>query len=224
MACGPPLRRYQDWISGAEQSGQVVRVDEVVLRTAVRQLARWRHRSPTAGRLHMAVNVSGRTLVEPGLDETVLRTLREEGLPPHRLLLEVTEGVLLEQEAAVATLQRLRAAGVRIALDDFGTGWSSLTYLRRFPVDVLKLDRTFTSGLGQGGAADAVPAAVLQLASALELDVVAEGVEEPAQAEALRALGCRLAQGWLFGRAEPADCLEPTVVRAPLALAPAVGR
>ena len=125
----------------------------------------------------MAINVSARTLHRPGMEDEILDQLRQAGLPCDRLVVEVTEGVQIQDDEVGLRLQRLRAHGVRVALDDFGTGWSSLSYLRRFPVDILKLDRSFTSELGEGADATAIPAAVVQLAAALGLDTVAEGVE-----------------------------------------------
>jgi len=192
-----------DWIGLAEQTGLVVPIDFAVLEGALRELARWRSLSPLAQRLHLAVNASGRTLQEPGTAARVLALLARTGVPAESLVLEVTEGVLLEDEAVGRRLQHLRAEGVRIALDDFGTGWSSLSYLSRFPVDVLKLDRSFTATLHRGRGGEAVPAAVVQLARALDLQVVAEGIETEEQAERLRGLGAQLGQGYLHGR--PAD-------------------
>ena len=192
-----------DWIGLAEQTGLVVPIDFAVLDRALRELARWRSLSPDALRLHLAVNASGRTLQEPGTAARVLALLARTGVPAECLVLEVTEGVLLEDEAVGRRLQHLRAEGVRIALDDFGTGWSSLSYLSRFPVDVLKLDRSFTATLHRGRGGEAVPAAVVQLARALDLQVVAEGIETVEQAERLRTLGAQLGQGYLHGR--PAD-------------------
>lgn len=192
-----------DWIALAEQTGLVVPIDFAVLESSLRELARWRSLTPEALRLHLAVNASGRTLQEPGTAARVLALLARTGVPAECLVLEVTEGVLLEDEAVGRRLQHLRAEGVRIALDDFGTGWSSLSYLSRFPVDVLKLDRSFTATLHQGPGGEAVPAAVVQLARALDLQVVAEGIETAEQAAQLRALGAQLGQGYLHGR--PAD-------------------
>jgi EAL domain-containing protein (putative c-di-GMP-specific phosphodiesterase class I) len=192
-----------DWIGLAEQTGLVVPIDFAVLESALRELARWRSLTPEAQRLHLAVNASGRTLQEPGTAARVLALLARTGVPAGCLVLEVTEGVLLEDEAVGRRLQHLRAEGVRIALDDFGTGWSSLSYLSRFPVDVLKLDRSFTATLHEARGGEAVPAAVVQLARALDLDVVAEGIETSDQARQLRRLGTQLGQGYLFGR--PAD-------------------
>jgi EAL domain-containing protein (putative c-di-GMP-specific phosphodiesterase class I) len=123
-------------------------------------------------------------------------------MPAGLLVIEVTEGVLLHDHHVSSRLQRLRATGVRIALDDFGTGWSSLDYLRRYPVDQLKLDRSFTNELGQlSSGAHAIPAAVIQLATAMSLSVVAEGVETAQQRAQLVALGFDAAQGYLFSPA-----------------------
>jgi diguanylate cyclase (GGDEF)-like protein len=191
------------WIVAAEETGLVVAIDEMVLRAAVRQMVEWSDTIPGAASLDLAVNASGRSLAESDVAERVLQVLRDEGLAPARLVLEVTEGVLIDEEVGLR-LQLLRDAGVRIALDDFGTGWSSLTYLRRFPVDVLKIDRSFVAGIAGGGGAEAVPAAVLQMAAALGLDVIAEGIETPEQLQVLRRLGCRTAQGYLLGLPAPA--------------------
>ncbi|MCW2778004.1 MAG: diguanylate cyclase/phosphodiesterase [Frankiales bacterium] len=206
---GGPALPPASWLPVAEDDGLVVEVDGRVLRSAVRQVMTWTRELPQSAGLDLAVNASARTLAQPDVAAQVLAVLREEGLPPHRLVLEVTEGVLLEG-AAAPRLQQLRDAGVRIALDDFGTGWSSLSYLRRFPVDVLKLDRSFVLGLDEPGG-EAVPAAVVQLAAALGLQVVAEGIETAEQASVLRRLGVRAAQGYLFARPAPADQLLPLV-------------
>jgi EAL domain-containing protein (putative c-di-GMP-specific phosphodiesterase class I) len=135
-------------------------------------------------------------------------------VPSGSLVLEITEGVQIEDDDVGVRLQRLRSHGIRIALDDFGTGWSSLTYLRRFPVDRLKLDRSFTSELGETPDASAIPAAVVQLAVALSLDVVAEGVETLGQRDALIALGFTLCQGYLFSPALPPADLDERVARS----------
>lgn len=200
------------WLPVAEETGLVVEVDLQVLRAAARHVVGWSGCIPGASCLDLAVNSSGRSLQEPDADERVLEVLREEGLAPSRLVLEVTEAVLID-DAVGPRLQRLREAGVRIAIDDFGTGWSSLAYLRRFPVDVLKLDRSFVGGIGDGPGGEAVPAAVVELARALSLDLVAEGVETPEQHAALQRLGVRTAQGYLFGRPARPEDLEACVRR-----------
>jgi diguanylate cyclase (GGDEF)-like protein len=198
------------WLPLAEDSDLITSVDRVVLRAALDQLGEWRRRYGATD-LHMAVNLSGRTLRQPGIEDEILEAVRSAGVPPGRLFLEITEGVQIEDDDVGVRLQRLRSHGIRIALDDFGTGWSSLTYLRRFPVDRLKLDRSVTGELGEAPDACAIPAAVVQLAAALSLDVVAEGVETPGQRDALIALGFTLSQGYLFAPALPAADLDERV-------------
>jgi diguanylate cyclase (GGDEF)-like protein len=222
MRPGRDVEAPGDWIGLAEQTGLVVPIDFAVLESALRELARWRSLSPDAGRLHLAVNASGRTLQEPGTAARVLALLARTGVPADCLVLEVTEGVLLEDEAVGRRLQHLRAEGVRIALDDFGTGWSSLSYLSRFPVDVLKLDRSFTATLHRGRGGEAVPAAVVQLARALDLQVVAEGIETVEQAERLRSLGAQLGQGYLHGRPADATASLERVLGAAVPIMPTV--
>ena len=207
---GDGLSLPDDWMAIAEQSDVVVAVDLQVLGLAARQLVRWGREAPGANGLGLAVNVSARSLREPDIVQRVLAIVEREGLAPAQLVLEVAEQVLRE-EAAGPRLQQLRAAGVRVALDHFGTGWSSLAHLRRFPVDVLKLDRSFLTGLGDGGAPDALAAAILQLAAALHLEVVAEGIENRKEADALLKLGCRSAQGFLFAHPAPAAQLTHLV-------------
>jgi EAL domain-containing protein (putative c-di-GMP-specific phosphodiesterase class I) len=147
------------------------------------------------------VNVSGRELAQPGLPALVADVLAETGLPAERLRLEVTEGVVQQASAAaVRALRELHAAGVGVVLDDFGTGYSSLGRLRDLPLSAVKIDRSFVAGLQHG---TATVAAMTALAAALDLTAVAEGVETEAQADALRALGCPLAQGYLFGAPGP---------------------
>ena len=208
---GRPPQAPGEWMALAEETGLVVDIDCALMARALRDFAQWRTLSPDARDLELALNVSGRTLQAAGTADHLLGLLADLRVPPSRLLLEVTEGVLLEDEAVGRRLQRLRSAGVRIALDDFGTGWSSLAYLSKFPVDVLKLDRSFTAGLGQEIGSEAVAAAVVQLARALDLEVIAEGVETEAQAERLQRLGARWAQGYLFGAAVPAEVLRRRV-------------
>jgi diguanylate cyclase (GGDEF)-like protein len=209
------------WMDAAEETGLISAIDGQVLRAAARQVVAWSATLPGAASLDLAINASGRSLQEPDVAEKVLAILLDEGLDPSRLVLEVTEGVMID-ETVGSRLQALREAGVRIALDDFGTGWSSLAYLRRFPVDVLKIDRSFVTGVDGGAGAEAIAAAVLHLAAALDLDVIAEGVETPEQARVLRRLGCRLAQGYLLGRPLPFDAVEQLVRRGRVPGGPSV--
>jgi diguanylate cyclase len=208
-----PAAPADQWLPLAEQSDLIVAVDRHVMRAAVQQLARWRDLF-AADELTMAVNMSGRTLHQPGIEDEVLEQLRQAGVPCDRLVVEITEGIPIQDDEVGIRLQRLRARGVRIALDDFGTGWSSLSYLRRFPVDVLKLDRSFTRELGDAADATAIPAAVVQLAAALHLAVVAEGVETQHQRAALLHLGFDSAQGFLYSPARPGAELDSCVLRA----------
>ncbi|HEY3240413.1 MAG TPA: EAL domain-containing protein [Acidimicrobiia bacterium] len=211
-----------EFIDVAEETGLVVPLGDWVLREACRELAR---RDPNAnpGGLRLSVNLSARQLGVPELIDTVRNTLNETGLDPSRLCLEITESVLMDDVgSSIEALLDLKALGVRLAIDDFGTGYSSLSYLRRFPVDVVKLDRSFVAGMGVDPAATAIVAAVVNLAHALGIVVVAEGVETEAQLVALRALRCDRAQGYYWNRPLPAGEL-PGWGRQPCAasLAPA---
>ncbi len=193
------------FIGLAEDTGLVVALGAEVLRTACREVASWRPGSGP-GAAHVAVNLSARQLVEPGVIDTVWEVLKETGMEPSRLCLEITESVLMEDVASsIEALLGLKALGVRLAIDDFGTGYSSLSYLRRFPVDIVKIDRSFVAGLGVDPAAEAIVAAVVNLAHALGLVVVGEGVETEQQLVMLRALGCDRAQGFLWSRPLPAE-------------------
>jgi EAL domain-containing protein (putative c-di-GMP-specific phosphodiesterase class I) len=210
------------FIAAAETSGLIVELGEQVLEVACRQLLTWRsgplrkHES-----FKLAVNLSARQLAEPGLVARVDKRIRSLGLEPSWLHLEVTETALVtDVEATAALLAELKALGVALAIDDFGTGRASLSYLHQFPVDVVKIDRSFVAALGSGGRADAVSRAVIQLAHDLHMRTVAEGVEALEQINLLRDLGCDLAQGYYFSRPLPADELLPLLqASAPFASA-----
>lgn len=189
-----------DFIEIAEESGLIVGVGDWVLRTACEQAAEWLDMTELQQPFRLSVNLSARQLADPSLGDSVLRALESSGLPATSLALEVTESVLVEQEQAVPVLSDLRGLGVRILLDDFGTGYSSLSYLRQFEVDGLKIDRSFVSELGERRQDSLLVAALVQMARALSIGCVAEGVETVRQATTLRALGCRLAQGFHFAR------------------------
>ena len=193
-----------EFIPVAEESGDIVAIGEWVLREACGQVARWQQRWPD---FRLSVNVSGRQVAEPGLPERVSAIVAEEGLAPGTLGLEITESVLMEADGdPEVILARLREAGARLLLDDFGTGYSSLSYLKRFPLDTLKIDRSFVDGLGSEDEDSAIVAAIVQLASTLDLTVVAEGVETEEQLAQLLSLHCDLAQGYLLSR--PIDALD----------------
>ena len=192
----------------AEETGLIVPIGEWVLRTACAEAARW------AGDLRISVNVSPVQLQRGSLADTVISALAASGLPAGRLELEVTEGALLSaQDGVKRTLAGLRSLGVRIALDDFGTGFSSLSYLCRFPVDRIKIDRSFVEILSDPHSA-VIVRAIIGLGGQLGMAVTAEGVETDEQLDWLRSAGCPEVQGFLFSRARPAADLTPFLVRS----------
>jgi EAL domain-containing protein (putative c-di-GMP-specific phosphodiesterase class I) len=149
----------------------------------------------------MSVNISAHQLDQDGLQEDVERVLAQSGLDPATLTLEITEtALMLDIDAATVRLKALKALGVRIAIDDFGTGHSSLAYLRRFPVDALKIDRSFISGIASSDSAAAIIHTLVQLGKTLDIETLAEGIEQPAQLEKLQEEHCDQGQGFLFAR------------------------
>jgi diguanylate cyclase (GGDEF)-like protein/PAS domain S-box-containing protein len=191
----PPL----DFIPLAERSGLIVEIGRWVLRTACEQTRRWQLELPGSEQLSVSVNLSARQLRESSFADDVLRVLRESDMAPTSLILEVTESVLVEDiERASAILSQLRGEGIRIAIDDFGTGYSSLSYLRTLPVDIIKLDRSFVTGITASAATSAVARSIVTLADALHMVVVAEGIETATQLEELARLGCGYGQGFYF--------------------------
>ena len=191
-----------EFIPVAEETNLIVPVGRWVLREACHRLAELQ--ALTADPIGMSVNLSPRQLT-PELPGEVESALCAAGVRAQDLTLEITETLLVEDGGAVRVLEQLRALGANIALDDFGTGWSSLAALRRYPVDILKLDRSLIASIDRDESAAAVTRAVIDMARALGHVVVAEGIERPEQAAALRALGCELGQGYLFSRPVPAD-------------------
>jgi diguanylate cyclase (GGDEF)-like protein len=191
------------FVPAAEDSGLVVELDLWVLAEATRALGAWDERSgPPPQRV--AVNLAGRTLVDPRLRSAVLESLARSGLPPARLELEVVESrALVDLPGVGEQLAALRSLGVGIALDDFGTGFSTLTWLQELPADRVKLDRSFTTSLTASPKGPALVRGVLALAHELGLEVVGEGVETPEQLAALHDAGCGLFQGYLLGRPGP---------------------
>jgi EAL domain-containing protein (putative c-di-GMP-specific phosphodiesterase class I) len=196
----PPV----EFIPLAEETGAITGIGRWVLREALRQGAEWS--AATGTPLRMAVNLSPRQFQDGDVVADVVAALEETGFPAAQLTLEVTEGVLVRDvDAVVAQLEALRGLGIRIAIDDFGTGFSGLSYLRHLPADIIKIDRSFVSDLPAGRSATTLISSIVELARTLGLDVVAEGVETDEQWQALRALDCAQAQGYLFARPEPAD-------------------
>jgi diguanylate cyclase (GGDEF)-like protein len=208
------LLRWQDpelglvtpdaFIGLAEDTGMIIPIGEWVLGEACRMVAHWEEIGLLAPEFTMAVNLSARQVGQDDLADRIREVIEQSGpTAARRLCLEITESVLME-ESSVAVMTELKALGVRLSIDDFGTGYSSLGYLKRFPVDSVKVDRSFVDGLGIEGEDSAIVAAVVSLGHALGLSVVAEGVETSGQLEALLELGCDRAQGyWFSGPREP---------------------
>ena len=196
------------FLSVAEETGLITQIGNLVLEEACRQAKEWHEeRHPTADTsLKISVNISARQLQHPDeLVGEVVRVLEDTALAPGTLVLEITESMIMEDaEYNVDVLGRLKDLGVRIAVDDFGTGYSNLAYLKRFPMDMVKIDKSFVDGLGEKPEDTAIVEAVISLARALDLTAVAEGIETNGQLERLRDLGCELGQGYYFFRALPA--------------------
>ncbi len=190
-----------EFIPVAEDSGLIEPIGRWVMEQACRQTLAWHEERPDARPISVSVNLSARQVTHRDLTAAVSEILARTGLDPEHLHLEITESVLVEEYGvATATLEALKELGVSLVLDDFGTGYSSLAYLNRFPLDVLKIDRSFTEALGVEAERTAIVEAIIGMARALGLDVVAEGVENEAQASELRRLGCDWAQGFYFAR------------------------
>lgn len=220
------LARWKDPESGvvppakfiplAEETGLIAQVGQSILRQSCQQLKAW-HQAGHAP-LHVSVNLSARQFRDPHLASTIAAVLAEIGLEPGWLDLELTETCIMKDaEAALQALGQLKAMGVRISIDDFGTGYSSLIYLRRLPIDTLKIDRAFTQDMINSADAQAIVAAVIAMADALKLKVIAEGVETEAQIELLLKQGCRHAQGFAFGKPVSAEEMTELLKTGPAA-------
>jgi diguanylate cyclase (GGDEF)-like protein/PAS domain S-box-containing protein len=193
-----------DFIPLAERCGLIVAIGRWVLRTACEQTRRWQLGLPASEHLSVSVNLSARQLRDTSFADEVLAALSDSGLAPGSLILEVTESVLVEDiDRASALLAKLRERGIRIAIDDFGTGYSSLSYLRILPVDIIKLDRSFVTGITTSPSTTAVARSIVALADALGLVVIAEGIETSTQLDELVRLGCGCGQGFYFSRPIP---------------------
>ena len=192
----------------AEETGLIVPLGAWVVSQACSQLAEWQSR-PETSNLYLSLNLSARELTHPDVVTTVLDCVRASGVDPHFLTIEVTESTAMaDGDSGFRALRDLSAEGIRVAIDDFGTGYSSLEQLRRMPVDIVKVDRSFVSGMSDDSTDHALVAAVVGMGRALKLAVVAEGIETPAQAEALRELGCHTGQGFLFAKPLPVEALN----------------
>ena len=195
-----------EFIPLAEETGSIISLGRWVLEEACSQIRRWQELYPRAPDLVADVNLSARQFHQPDLGGGVAEILNESGLDPSHLELEITESVLMEDApSTVASLKQLKDLGVSVAIDDFGTGYSSLSYLKHLPVDTLKIDRSFISGLNTDLEDEVLVSGMINLAHALGLMVVAEGVETEQQAARLKAMGCELAQGYQFYRPVSAE-------------------
>jgi diguanylate cyclase len=192
----------------AEETGVIKSLGDWVLAESCRQAEHWREAGPGCTPLRVCVNLSARQHADPALVETVSRVVDEAGIEPSSLCLEITEGIVMQdEEAALGTLRALKDLGVMISMDDFGSSQSSLGALKRFPLDVLKVDRSFVAGLGEEAEDAAIVTAVINMAHALGLVTVADGVETRRQLEQLKQVGCDVGQGYYFARPRPAEAI-----------------
>ncbi len=200
-----------EFVPVAEASGLIVPLGRWMLAAACREAAAWPGEEPP----WISVNLSAREITEPGIFEAVESALADSELPPRRLRVEITESALLEEaELPEDVLTRLAELGVSLVLDDFGTGYSSPADLHRFSVDALKVDRSFVAGLARSEADTPIISAIVQLAGALGIEVIGEGVEREDQAARLTGLGCRLGQGWWCGRERTAEEMARELARS----------
>jgi predicted signal transduction protein with EAL and GGDEF domain len=198
-----------DFIPIAEDTGLIIDIGQKVLREACRQMREWQCEGLVDTSVTMSVNLSNKQFTSLKLEQQVARILEQTDLDPNCLNLEVTETVVTENaESACVTLRQLRALGIHLSIDDFGTGYSSLSYLHRFPVNTLKIDRSFISNMAAGNENSAIVRTIIALADNLGMAVVAEGIETEAQREELSASGCEFAQGFLFARPAVASAIE----------------
>ena len=204
------LLQPDEFIGLTEETGLIVPIGQWVLSEACKQARVWQVEYPTTPPLVMSVNLSAKQFQNPKLVEEITQALDESGLAPSCLKLEITESTVMQDApVTLAKLNELKELGVRLAIDDFGTGYSSLCYLKRFPVDTLKIDRSFVKGLSPDGGDNAIVRAVVTVAKSLNMDVTAEGVETEGQLAELKALGCDRGQGFLFARPVTAERVAP---------------
>jgi EAL domain-containing protein (putative c-di-GMP-specific phosphodiesterase class I) len=199
----------------AEETDLIVPIDRWVLEEICWQAKRWERDYPSASLIVMNVNISTKQLKGGGLARTIEETLTRVAPKVHTLALDITEGFLLKaSEDEARTLDALKKMGIRLDLDDFGTGYCSLSYIKSFPVDGVKLDKSFVEGLGEDTMGMALVQKIIELCHTLGLEVVAEGIETPEQATLLKDMGCDLGQGYYFGRPLPSEEFEERLSQA----------
>jgi diguanylate cyclase (GGDEF)-like protein len=197
-----------EFIPVAEEMGLIIPIGRMVMHTSMRQVREWQKTQPNAAALHLSINLSARQLYQSDVVGEVVEALKATGFDPAHLILEITETALMQDTVTVsARLDELRAVGARIALDDFGTGYSSLSYLRNFPIDVLKVDKSFIDDIATGSDKANLARVIIELGRTMHLDIVAEGIEDPLQVAELVRLQCLMGQGFHFAKPLPAESL-----------------
>ena len=203
----------------AEETNLIVPLGEWILREACRQVQHWREIHEDLRDVSVTVNISIRQFMKKELVNIVSTALKSSGLPPQSLILEITESFMLQDtEATILKLHDLKKLGVRLAIDDFGTGYSSLSYLQRFPIDILKIDKSFVDKLGQGSEGNAVARAIIMMGDSLNLRTIAEGIEHPDQIRELQDLGCGAGQGFHFSRPIAPDAMSAFLAKTEAAI------
>lgn len=198
-----------EFISLAEETGMIFPLSDWIIRESCRQIGAWQKKYPGNPELRMSVNISSKLLLQPGFAESIQANLLEHGLEPGSLAIEITESVIMEHpDRAVETMTKLQNMGVHIHIDDFGTGYSSLSYLHSFPVNALKIDRSFIAKLSANSDNQEIIKTIIALAQNLKLEVIAEGLEQGHQLSAIKDLECGFGQGFLFSKPLPAEALE----------------
>jgi EAL domain-containing protein (putative c-di-GMP-specific phosphodiesterase class I) len=191
----------KEFIALAEETGLIIPLGRWVLVEACQQARRWQLNHDLVNRLRVSVNISARHFQHDGLVQDVSKALRSADLAPKSLVLEITESVLVQDaDSVIARMLELKSLGVAFAIDDFGTGYSSLSYLKRFPIDILKVDKSFVDDVTASPETGVLAEAIVQLGNTLHLQTVAEGIEQPHQVDGLRALGCQFGQGFYFAK------------------------
>jgi EAL domain-containing protein (putative c-di-GMP-specific phosphodiesterase class I) len=203
----------QDFISVAEDTGQIIHLGKWVLEQSCRQMKQWQDQYPRYRNLTLSVNLSGKQFLQPNLVEQISEVLESTGFDPRNLQLEITESVVIDNtEIVTEMLMRLHQLGIQLTMDDFGTGYSSLSYLHNFPIDVLKIDRSFISQK-EGNSKSQIVSTIITLARNMGLKVVAEGIETEEQLEHLKVLQCAYGQGFLFSHPITAQATEELIAQ-----------